>query len=151
RPEPIGFGPVPRFAAERAQYAGTYDLHWMDNVLPFLPADFDDRYYLAAPRDQQLDALPEGTAFACLNMNESGTFRVRRPKRSAPVGFMFAGRTRVATLAPATMTLQPHQGQMTLLGRAPTVLPRKFTRLREIKVGLRRQSATSGGRRASTE
>jgi len=135
RPRAIGFGPVPRFAPERACHAGTYDEHWMSEVLPFLPADFDDRYFQAAPVDQQLDSLAEGTAFACLNMNESGVFRVRLPRLSVPVAFMFDDRVRVPTVTPDTLILQPHEGRIVLLGRARAPLPRKFTRLREVRVG----------------
>ena len=39
----------------RIEYGGTYDQNWIDNVFPFLPADFDDRYYQMAPPDQQTD------------------------------------------------------------------------------------------------
>lgn len=135
RPEPIGFGPVPRFASQRARHAGTYDDHWMAEVLPFLPADFDDRYFQAAPVDQRLDRLAEGTAFACLHMNESGLFRVRLPALSVPVSFMFDDRVRVPTITPDTLILQPREGRIVLLGRARAPLPRKFTRLREVRVG----------------
>ena len=138
RPEPIGFGPVPRFAAERARHAGTYDQQWMDEVLPFLPGDFDDRYFLAAPPDQQLDTLAEGMAFACLNMSPSGVFRVRLPRLSVPVAFMFDDRIRVPTVTPDTLILKPHESRVVLLGRARAPLPRKFTRLREVTVGMRR-------------
>jgi len=135
RLEPIGFGPVPRFAPERARHAGTYDAHWMAEVLPFLPSDFDDRYFQAAPADQQCDSLAEGTAFACLHMNHAGVFRVRLPALSVPVSFMFDDRVRVPTVTPDTLILQPHLGRIVLLGRARAPLPRKFTRLREVRVG----------------
>jgi len=148
RPNAIGFGPVPRFAAERARYAGTYDKHWMDNVLPFLPSDFDDRYFLAAPPDQQLYNLSEGMEFVCLNMNETGTFRVRLPRVSVPISFMFDNRARVPTVTPDTLILQPHEGRVVLLGRARVQLPRKFTRLREIQVGSRRAPTTVAGQAA---
>ncbi len=149
RPKPIGFGPVPRFAADRARHAGTYDAHWMADVLPFLPSDFDDRYFLAAPPDQQLDTLAEGTTFACLHMNETGTFRVRLPRLSVPVSFIFDDRIRVPTVTPDTLILQPHEGRVVLLGRARAPLPRKFTRLREVMVGLHRTPAVAGARPAS--
>ncbi|TIP78448.1 MAG: DUF2169 domain-containing protein, partial [Mesorhizobium sp.] len=93
RPKPIGFGPVPRFAKERARYAGTYDKHWMDNVLPFLPQDFDDRYFQAAPQDQWVDRLSPGTMFGCVNMNESGRFKVSVPMLGVPVRFMYDDHT----------------------------------------------------------
>ena len=79
RPEPIGFGSLSRFAKSRAQFAGTYDQHWMDEVLPFLPQDFDERYYQSAPKNQQLNYLKEGSVFQCLNMCEEGNFLVRLP------------------------------------------------------------------------
>lgn len=136
RPEPIGFGPVPRFATSRARYAGTYDQHWMDEVLPFLPEDFDTRYFQAAPPDQQFEALSEGMAFACVHMNHTGLFRVRLPRLSVPVSFHFDDRIRVPTVTPDTLILRPHEHQIVLLGRARAPLPRKFTRLREVTVGV---------------
>lgn len=51
---PVAFGPVGRGWPQRACFAGTYDQHWLDHVFPFLPADFDERYYQAAPADQQM-------------------------------------------------------------------------------------------------
>lgn len=135
RPKPIGFGPVSRFAANRVRFAGTYNQHWMDNILPFLPSDFDDRYFLAAPPDQQFDALTEGQAFACLNMSEAGTFRVRLPHFAVPVAFMFDDCIRVPMVTPDTLILQPSESRVVLLGRTRTPLPRKFTRLREVMVG----------------
>ncbi len=57
--KPMALGPLGRGWPQRARYSGTYDQKWMDEVFPFLPADFDERYYQAAPEDQQLP-LPKG-------------------------------------------------------------------------------------------
>ena len=135
RPEPIGFGPVPRFAAARVRFAGTYDQHWMDHVLPFLPADFDDRYFQAAPEDQHVDTLAEGAAFLCLNMSPSGRFLVHLPPMAVPVAFCFDDRVEHATLTPDTLLLVPHESRIVLVGRVGVRLPRKFVRLREVRVG----------------
>jgi len=43
----------------RRQYAGTYDDAWRRDVAPFLPEDFDDRFFQCAPEDQQID-YPRG-------------------------------------------------------------------------------------------
>lgn len=58
--KPMSFGPVGRAWQQRSQYAGTYDALWKKNVAPRLPADFDARYYQAAPQDQQLPYLLGG-------------------------------------------------------------------------------------------
>ncbi len=56
---PMALGPLGRGWPQRARFAGTYDQDWLDHVFPFLPKDFDERYYQAAPQDQQLP-LPLG-------------------------------------------------------------------------------------------
>jgi hypothetical protein len=145
RPEPIGFGPVPRFASARARFAGTYDQDWMDNTLPFLPADFDTRYFQAAPADQQLDRLAPGIGFLCANMSRSGRFMVRLPELAVPVRFNFDDGPVSATILPDTLILLPHEGRIVLVGRSGVPLPRKFTRLRDITVGApQRQSPAKG-------
>jgi hypothetical protein len=50
----VGFGALAPAWAERRQYAGTYDDAWLRDTSPFLPDDFDVRYFLAAPPDQRL-------------------------------------------------------------------------------------------------
>jgi hypothetical protein len=133
-PEPIGFGPVSRFAKSRVRFAGTYDQHWMDEVLPFLPADFDERYFQAAPEDQQLDGLEAGTEFMCLNMSVERKFVVRLPALNVAVNFLFDDKTYRKPIKPDTLIIEPHQKRIILVGRASVDLPRKFTRLREIVV-----------------
>lgn len=51
---PAAFGPIGRSWPERIGYAGTYDEEWVGEMFPFLPDDFDDRYYQCAPSDQQV-------------------------------------------------------------------------------------------------
>ena len=135
RPKPIGFGPCSRYAASRVRYAGTYDQKWMDEILPFLPADFDERYFNSAPEDQQLDALQPGAGFVCLNMNESGTFKARLPDFRVPVRFVHLDRVERAVIQPDTLILEPDAGRIILSGRVAVDLPKKVTTLREVHIG----------------
>lgn len=48
----IGFGPIPPHWKSRYQYAGTYDEHWYEERAPYLPFDFDSRFFNCAPQDQ---------------------------------------------------------------------------------------------------
>lgn len=43
----------------RSQYTGTYDETWRREIAPFLPEDFDERFFQSAPPDQQID-YPQG-------------------------------------------------------------------------------------------
>lgn len=49
--KPMALGPLGRGWPQRARYADTYGQKWLDEVFPLLPADFDERYYQAAPED----------------------------------------------------------------------------------------------------
>jgi hypothetical protein len=46
-----GFGFFPKVTAPRVHYAGTYDAHWQKTECPFLPKDFDHRFFQAAYPD----------------------------------------------------------------------------------------------------
>lgn len=47
--EPAGVAPVAPISSWRAGFAGTYDEKWKKTVHPFLPRDFDPRFYQCAP------------------------------------------------------------------------------------------------------
>lgn len=54
RCRPAGFGVVGRAWQPRLAFAGTYEQQWLDERHPYLPADFDFRYWNGAPEDQQV-------------------------------------------------------------------------------------------------
>jgi hypothetical protein len=60
RVKPRAFGPVGRTWQPRLGRAGTFDAHWQRERAPLPPADFSDRYYNAAPDDQQLEHYLRG-------------------------------------------------------------------------------------------
>src|SRR5690606_26168733 len=72
RYRPMSFGPIGRAWTPRCQLAGTYDDAWLENVFPFLPSDFDDRYYQCAPEDQQTDYLEGGESVTLVNLTPDG-------------------------------------------------------------------------------
>lgn len=60
RVEPRAFGPVGRTWQPRLGRAGTFDDAWRKQRAPLLPVDFSERYYNAAPEDQQLEQYLRG-------------------------------------------------------------------------------------------
>lgn len=82
---PMSFGPIGRGWEPRHRYAGTYDEKWLEDHFPFLPPDFDEQYYQAAPADQQLP-LPAGEMQVSLtNLTPDGKRSLMVPKFGAPV------------------------------------------------------------------
>jgi hypothetical protein len=56
----VGVGPVAPNWKSRTRHAGTYDARWRKERFPFLPLDFDPRYYQVAPPDQVLPGYLKG-------------------------------------------------------------------------------------------
>ena len=81
----MALGPLSRGWPQRARFAGTYDDEWLADVFPFLPKDFDERYYQAAPEDQQVP-VPEGPMEVVLSgFTSDGTRQFVLPHFEAPV------------------------------------------------------------------
>lgn len=59
-PAPAHFGPLAPDDARRLRYAGTYDQHWIKNVSPLKPEDFNPLFYCDAPEDQRFDSYFQG-------------------------------------------------------------------------------------------
>lgn len=65
---PVALSVMPRNAPSRRRYAGTYDQHWRKHVCPFLPTDFDERFFQSAPPDQQIPFPTGGEEVTLINM-----------------------------------------------------------------------------------
>ncbi len=59
-PGPPGFGPIAGAWPARAQFLGGLDRRALQEPVAEIPQGFDWRYFQAAPRDQQIDALLGG-------------------------------------------------------------------------------------------
>lgn len=122
RYRPMAFGPIFRAWQPRLKYAGTYDDKWLENTFPFLPADFDERYFQAAPEDQQIDYLRGGEEVELVNLTPEGRTRFNLPQLHVPVEFsrLDGGReTKDAVID--SLLLEPDQGRFMLCWR--TSLP----------------------------
>ncbi|MDT4828821.1 hypothetical protein FQZ97_622190 [compost metagenome] len=84
---PMALGPIGRHWSPRIGYAGTYDDAWLADCFPFLPPDFDNRYFQAAPPDQQTDYLKGGEDVLLLNLTRQERAGFKVPRMPVPVTF----------------------------------------------------------------
>lgn len=81
RPPPAGFGAIASHWQPRVAFAGTYDDHWMKTRQPLLAEDMDDRFYQAAPVDQQApEFLRGGEPVVLFRLTPDGSLRFVLPK-----------------------------------------------------------------------
>ena len=134
--KPMAFGSIGRGWSERLQYTGTYDDQWLADVFPFLPADFDERYYQAAPQDQQLQQLKGGEDVVLINLTPDGRTHFKLPQLEVPVVFFRKKGGKEETRARLdTLVLEPDKGLFTLTWRAMIPLKKNMFEIPQILVG----------------
>lgn len=80
-PVAAGFGAIDSSWSPRRGYAGTYDAAWTESRKPLLPRDFDERYFMSAPIDQQVyPHLNLDHPLELVNLTPGGTLSVELPK-----------------------------------------------------------------------
>ena len=136
--KPVSFGPLGRHWLPRSQYAGTYDQNWIDNVYPKWPADLDERYFQAAPEDQQI-AYPSGEEKVVLsNMHPSRSLiEFALPKKTTlPIIALMEDRT-VVTLPTVidTLEIDADAQQISIVWRAKLPLKRSLREVNTLALG----------------
>jgi hypothetical protein len=104
-------------------------------VAPFLPGDFDVRFFQSAPEDQRFPLFTGGELIRCFNMAPSPLVQFRLPTFAVPVRFRFVDRVEESTGVLDTVTLEPHRGLAVLVWRCKVALGKKLNTLQEIHVG----------------
>lgn len=135
---PMSLGPLGRGWPQRARFAGSYDQAWLDNGFPFLPKDFDERYYLASPEDQQLP-LPQGPMEVVLSgLTPDGERRFMLPHFEAPVHvFTRSGKHEDLTAKLDTILIDSDVGTLALTWRLTRALRRDLFELSQVLIGKR--------------
>jgi hypothetical protein len=138
----MAFGPIGRSWEPRYKLAGTYDQNWLDNVFPFLPADFNDAYYQAAPSDQQMPYLKGGEDVYLANLTPDGKCHFRVPALEMPVGFFRKkGEKEEIQAVIDTLVIEPDLRRFTITWRANRPLRRNIFEVIQVLVGNRGKEA----------
>jgi hypothetical protein len=132
---PVGLGIIARGWPARLRHAGTYDQAWIDDVFPFLPADFDERYFQAAPEDQQIGCPRGGEEVVLVNLTPEGRTRFRLPSLDMPVVFFRKGGQEERAAVLDTIVIEPDARRALLTWRASLPLRRDIFEVPEAVVG----------------
>lgn len=134
--QPMAFGSVGRGWSSRLKHAGTYDQNWIDNTFPFLPSDFNEAYYQAAPDDQQIPYLKGGEEVVMVNLTPEGRIAFHLPIIDVPVVFFRKKGGRHETQAMIdTIVIEPDKRIFTLTWRACVPLKKNIFEIPQILAG----------------
>ena len=136
RHRPMAFGPIGRGWPARIRYAGTYDSHWLDNTFPFLPPDFDSRYFQSAPEDQQIPHPRGGEPVRLINLSSDSRREFPLPSIDMPVVFFPRRADRVEKRAAIdTILFEPEAERFCMVWRTSLRLSRDISEVSQAVVG----------------
>ena len=133
---PMALGPIGRNWPPRAAYSGTYDEVWLERHFPFLPSDFDDRYYQSAPADQQIPIPEAEQKVSMVNLTADGRRSFTLPFFEAPVTvFPTHGRHESLQARLDTIVFEPDCNRFTMSWRCSRPLRRDLFEVERVLVG----------------
>ena len=134
RPAPAGFGPIAAHWKPRPNYAGTYDAAWHKSRAPYLPDDFDPRFLMVAPEDQQVPGyLKGGESVEIAGATPSGILRFGLPARRVDVLFRLDSGEERRPANLDTVILRPDEKKLVLVWRAALPCDKRLLKVREVE------------------
>ncbi|MDB4977391.1 MAG: hypothetical protein JWN48_5732 [Myxococcaceae bacterium] len=116
KPGPAGFGPLASYWLPRLRHAGTYDAGWEQTKKPLLPDDYDERFTLCAPPDQQFGTyLRGGELLEMLNFTPTGVLRLTLPKIYLTFCTRFGTRSEEHRGRLVSVIVEPDERQLTMV------------------------------------
>jgi hypothetical protein len=140
RPKPAGVGAIGRHWEPRRRYAGTYDEAWMEERMPLLPLDFDERFnQAAAPEMITPQPLRGGERVEVNGMHEEGPFAFELPSVRFFVGLQTHDAMKEHPPQLDTVLVEPNTRAVELTWRSVVKLPRWTHQMRFIQVHEKRR------------
>jgi hypothetical protein len=147
RPAPTGFGYVAPSWEPRKSYAGTYDEAWLEKRAPYLPKDFDARFFNAAsPGFVMGRHLEGGEPVEAVNLSREGPLRFHIPTCRLDAHVTIAGATEEAAMALETVLIEPDDARLSMVWRASVPCDKKALQVERIALALNQLDFDGGSR-----
>lgn len=139
RPEPACFAVSAPHWRPRSAYAGNYDETWQSQRAPYLPEDFDKRFFNMAHPDLVYPGfLSGGEQVEIINMHPHGTLKFALPHVSLNTVVSIAGDSVQARFNLETLVIEPDELRLSLIWRAAVQCDKKMLKISNIKINMTR-------------
>lgn len=133
--EPVCFAPIAPYWLPRRKYAGTYDEAWQQHRAPYLPADFDPRFFQVAPEGQiSPRPLEGGEPVELIGLWRHGELRFSLPSCRPSVEVRVAGSTERPPLRLETVAFDTDKDVYSLLWRATLPCDKKVLKVERVRI-----------------
>ncbi|MBT8439898.1 MAG: DUF2169 domain-containing protein, partial [Gammaproteobacteria bacterium] len=136
-PTPACFAVTAPHWRPRLDYAGTYDDAWQSQRAPYLPEDFDKRFFnLAHPDLIYPGFLSGGEPVEITNMHPGGTLKFALPHVKLNAVVTMAKDTLEPLFNLETLIIEPNELELGMTWRAAVPCDKKALKISDIKIYL---------------
>lgn len=136
-PEPACFAPLASHWASRRVYAGTYDERWQRERAPFLPLDFDPRFFHVAPPELRTQGyLRGGEPVDISGATPGGVLRFQLPVVRMAIAYVVDGDTQLVPPVLDTVLIEPDASRLILVWRAALRCDKLLRKVQQVSVEL---------------
>ncbi|HEU4456418.1 MAG TPA: DUF2169 domain-containing protein [Longimicrobium sp.] len=134
-PAPAAFAPVSPHWLPRRSFAGTYDEAWQRGRAPYLPADFDPRFFQLAPDGLVAPGwFQGGEVVDVIGATPAGRLTFRLPALPVAVEYALDGGKESPPVRLDTVLVEPDAARVVLVWRTVLACDKKLLKVREITV-----------------
>ncbi len=134
-PEPMGFGAIPPAWRAREQFSGTYDEHWRVERAPYLPDDFDGRFFnMAHPRLIYPGFLQGGETVTLTNARRQGPLCFDLPDVEPTVISVISGHEQELDVRLETLLIEPDDQRFSITWCAQTTPIRSVLSVEKVSI-----------------
>ncbi len=139
QPLPACFGVIAPHWRPRSAYAGTYDDAWKTGRMPYLPEDFDRRFFnMAHPELVYPGFLQGGEPVAITNMHIGGPLHFQVPRVKLSANVLIAGNSVQLPFNLETVIIEPNKLKLGMVWRAAIQCNKQALKISDIKVNMAR-------------
>ncbi len=139
QPVPAGFGFTCPHWLPRSNFSGTYNEAWQTQRAPYLPVDFDKRFFSMAHPDLIYPGFLEGgEAVEITNMHPSGTINFEIPFIQLNADVKVAGHSVHPQFNLETLIIEPNQLKLGMAWRAAVPCDKKTLQISDVKISMAR-------------
>ncbi len=137
RQTPTCFGFVAPSWLPRRAYAGTYDATWQRSRAPYLPSDFDARYFHTAAEGLCFASpLTGGEPCSLLGVSSQGPLTFTLPRCEWRIDIRLAGKVETPPSRLETVLIEPDENRFSLSYRAELACDRRPLQVEQVTVSL---------------
>jgi len=134
RPSPVNFAPTCAHWQPRRSYAGTYDETWQRYRAPYLPADFDPRFFqISPPYLITPNYLQGGEPVEVVGAAPSAALQFKVPQCVIRITYRLDQGKEVRAAALDTLVIEPDAARVILVWRTALACDKLPLRVREVE------------------